>query len=118
MLLGQAFMDTNDDPDRFSEDMGLIDAVLPCGVILPGSRECSSNIHLMEPTVFTYASLQAFVAIARVGVVIAAVPYFAVAVPFLVGILIPIHRVYVRASRQLRLHELVLSRLVLNKPLF
>ncbi|KAJ1717448.1 hypothetical protein NYO67_208 [Aspergillus flavus] len=69
----------------FSEDMGLIDKVLPCGVILLG--------------------FQAFPAIAQVSVVIATVPHIAVAVPFLVGILILIHSVYVRTSRQLRLHE-------------
>ncbi|PIG83589.1 hypothetical protein AARAC_011735 [Aspergillus arachidicola] len=69
----------------FSEDLGLIDKVLPWGVILLG--------------------FQAFAAIAQVGVVIATVPHIAVAVPFLVGTLILIHSVYARTSRQLRLHE-------------
>lgn len=104
-------MDTDDDLGRFSEDMGLIDKVLPCGVILLGFREFSSNIYCIELTVFTCAPLEAFPAIAQVSVVIATVPHIAVAVPFLVGILILSHSVYVRTSRQLRLHELVLSRL-------
>ncbi|KJK66259.1 multi drug resistance-associated protein MRP [Aspergillus parasiticus SU-1] len=58
---------------RFSEDLGLIDKVLPCGVILLG--------------------FQALAAIAQVGVVIVTVPHIAVAVPFLVGTLILIHSV-------------------------
>ncbi|KAE8339574.1 hypothetical protein BDV24DRAFT_176042 [Aspergillus arachidicola] len=90
---------------RFSEDLGLIDKVLPWGVILLGFREFSSNICSIELTVFTCASLEAFAAIAQVGVVIATVPHIAVAVPFLVGTLILIHSVYARTSRQLRLHE-------------
>ncbi|QRD89997.1 P-loop containing nucleoside triphosphate hydrolase protein [Aspergillus flavus] len=98
-------IETGNFVSRFSEDMGLIDKVLPCGVILLGFREFSSNIYCIELTVFTCASLEAFPAIAQVSVVIATVPHIAVAVPFLVGILILIHSVYVRTSRQLRLHE-------------
>ncbi|KAE8318604.1 P-loop containing nucleoside triphosphate hydrolase protein [Aspergillus transmontanensis] len=90
---------------RFSEYLGLIDKVLPCGVILLGFREFSSNICSIELTVFTCASLEALAAIAQVGVVIATVPHIAVAVPFLVGTLILIHSVYARTSCQLRLHE-------------
>ncbi|KAB8209652.1 P-loop containing nucleoside triphosphate hydrolase protein [Aspergillus parasiticus] len=90
---------------KFSEDLGLIDKVLPCGVILLGFREFSSNICSIELTVFTCASLEALAAIAQVGVVIVTVPHIAVAVPFLVGTLILIHSVYARTSRQLRLHE-------------
>ncbi|BAE60793.1 unnamed protein product [Aspergillus oryzae RIB40] len=98
-------IETGNFVSRFSEDMGLIDKVLPCGVILLGFREFSSNIYCIELTVFTCAPLEAFPAIAQVSVVIATVPHIAVAVPFLVGILILIHSVYVRTSRQLRLHE-------------
>ncbi|RMZ47327.1 hypothetical protein CA14_002094 [Aspergillus flavus] len=98
-------IETGNFVSRFSEDMGLIDKVLPCGVILLGFREFSSNIYCIELTVFTCAPLEAFPAIAQVSVVIATVPHIAVAVPFLVGILILSHSVYVRISRQLRLHE-------------
>ncbi|EIT78835.1 multidrug resistance-associated protein/mitoxantrone resistance protein, ABC [Aspergillus oryzae 100-8] len=98
-------IETGNFVSRFSEDMGLIDKVLPCGVILLGFREFSSNIYCIELTVFTCAPLEAFPAIAQVSVVIATVPHIAVAVPFLVGILILSHSVYVRTSRQLRLHE-------------
>ncbi|GMF69634.1 unnamed protein product [Aspergillus oryzae] len=93
ILKGQDSVDTDDDLGRFSEDMGLIDKVLPCGVILLGFREFSSNIYCIELTVFTCAPLEAFPAIAQVSVVIATVPHIAVAVPFLVGILILSHSV-------------------------
>ncbi|OOO11358.1 ABC transporter related protein [Aspergillus oryzae] len=86
-------IETGNFVSRFSEDMGLIDKVLPCGVILLGFREFSSNIYCIELTVFTGAPLEAFPAIAQVSVVIATVPHIAVAVPFLVGILILIHSV-------------------------
>ncbi|QMW43124.1 hypothetical protein G4B11_006494, partial [Aspergillus flavus] len=86
-------IETGNFVSRFSEDMGLIDKVLPCGVILLGFREFSSNIYCIELTVFTCAPLEAFPAIAQVSVVIATVPHIAVAVPFLVGILILIHSV-------------------------
>ncbi|KNG80251.1 hypothetical protein ANOM_010973 [Aspergillus nomiae NRRL 13137] len=70
---------------RFSEDMELIDKVLPCGVILSG--------------------FEVFAAIAQAAVAIAAVPYIAVAMPFLLVILIFIHRVFSRTSHQLCLLE-------------
>ncbi|KAB8254561.1 P-loop containing nucleoside triphosphate hydrolase protein [Aspergillus pseudonomiae] len=76
----------------FSEDIELIDKDLPCAVILSGF-------------LLTYAYLELFAAIAQAGVAIAAVPYLAVTMPFLLVILIFIHRVFSRTSRQLRLLE-------------
>ncbi|KAE8401753.1 P-loop containing nucleoside triphosphate hydrolase protein [Aspergillus pseudonomiae] len=85
--------DTGDLVKRFSEDIELIDKDLPF----------LSNIYLVESTVLTYAYLELFAAIAQAGVAIAAVPYLAVTMPFLLVILIFIHHVFSRTSRQLRL---------------
>lgn len=46
-------------------------------------------------------------ALASIGVAIAAVPYIAIAVPLLGGVLYALQLFYLRTSRQLRLLELV-----------
>lgn len=48
--------------------------------------------------------------LAQAAVAIAALPYMAVALPFLVGMLVLVQRFYLRTSRQLRLLEYVFPR--------
>lgn len=68
--------------NRFSQDMRLIDVVLPSG--------------------FISTAFQLFGTAAQAAVAVAALPYLAAAVPFVVVILVLIQRFYLRTSRQLR----------------
>ncbi|KZF23306.1 multidrug resistance-associated protein [Xylona heveae TC161] len=74
---------------RFSQDMRLVDMILPRGFI-------STGFHI-------------FGAIAQAAIAIASLPYLAAALPVLVGILVLIQRFYLRTSRQLRLLEIELK---------
>ncbi|RYP53067.1 hypothetical protein DL768_001844 [Monosporascus sp. mg162] len=72
--------------NRFSQDMRLVDMILP--------------------RAFVGTGFQAFDCISHMGLAIAAVPQLAAAVPFLLGIVWMIQRFYIRTSRQLRLLEI------------
>lgn len=75
--------------NRFSQDMRLVDMVLPRGFISTG--------------------FQLFGTVAQAAVAIAALPYLAPAIPFVVVVLVLIQRFYLRTSRQLRLLDLELK---------
>lgn len=75
--------------NRFSQDMRLVDMVLPRGFISTG--------------------FQLFGTIAQAAVAIAALPYLAPAIPFVAVVLVLIQRFYLRTSRQLRLLDLELK---------
>ncbi|KAJ5218037.1 uncharacterized protein N7498_000136 [Penicillium cinerascens] len=74
---------------RFSQDMRLVDMVLPRGFISTG--------------------FQLFGAIAQGAVAIASLPYLAAALPILIGVLYLIQKFYLQTSRQLRLLEIELK---------
>ncbi|KAK6823394.1 hypothetical protein RU639_006092 [Aspergillus parasiticus] len=74
---------------RFSQDMRLVDMILPRGFISTG--------------------FQLFGALAQGAVVIASLPYMAAAIPVLIGALVLVQRFYLRTSRQLRLLEIELK---------
>jgi ATP-binding cassette subfamily C (CFTR/MRP) protein 1 len=46
-----------------------------------------------------------FAGLSQIAIAIASLPYLAVTVPFLIGILVIVQRFYLRTSRQLRLLE-------------
>lgn len=75
--------------NRFSQDVRLVDMVLPRGFISTG--------------------FQLFGTVAQAAVAIAALPYLAPAIPFVVVVLVLIQRFYLRTSRQLRLLDLELK---------
>ncbi|KAK8035547.1 multidrug resistance-associated protein [Apiospora rasikravindrae] len=77
--------------NRFSQDIRLIDWQLPFTIILALLGKCF---------------IQFLTALASIGVAIAAVPFIAVALPVLVGILFLLQLFYLRTSRQLRLLEI------------
>lgn len=72
--------------NRFSQDMRLVDMVLPRSFITTG--------------------FMAFATIAQAAVAIAAVPYIAATLPLLIGSLVLVQQIYLRTSRQLRLLEI------------
>ncbi|KAJ6175652.1 hypothetical protein N7485_002566 [Penicillium canescens] len=74
---------------RFSQDMRLVDMVLPRGFISTG--------------------FQFFGAIAQGAIAIASLPYLAAALPPLFGVLYLIQKFYLQTSRQLRLLEIELK---------
>ncbi|KAJ5591589.1 multidrug resistance-associated protein [Penicillium hispanicum] len=74
---------------RFSQDMRLVDMILPRAFINTG--------------------FQIFAALAQGAVAIASLPYLAATLPFLIGVLVLIQRFYLRTSRQLRLLEIELK---------
>ncbi|CAG8893204.1 unnamed protein product [Penicillium egyptiacum] len=74
---------------RFSQDMRLVDMILPRGFISTG--------------------FQFFGAIAQGATAIASLPYLAAALPLLLGVLVLIQRFYLKTSRQLRLLEIELK---------
>ncbi|CAG8303457.1 unnamed protein product [Penicillium salamii] len=74
---------------RFSQDMRLVDMVLPRGFISTG--------------------FQIFDVIAQSAIAIASLPYLAAVLPFIIGVLVLIQRFYLRTSRQLRLLEIELK---------
>ncbi|GFF44547.1 hypothetical protein IFM46972_07580 [Aspergillus udagawae] len=74
---------------RFSQDMRLVDMILPRGFISTG---------------FLF-----FGAIAQGATAIASLPYLAAALPLLFGVLYLIQRFYLKTSRQLRLLEIELK---------
>ncbi|KAE8407397.1 multidrug resistance-associated protein [Aspergillus pseudonomiae] len=74
---------------RFSQDMRLVDMILPRGFISTG--------------------FLLFGALAQGAVVIASLPYMAAALPVLIGVLVLVQRFYLRTSRQLRLLEIELK---------
>ncbi|CAG8022334.1 unnamed protein product [Penicillium salamii] len=74
---------------RFSQDMRLVDMVLPRGFISTG--------------------FQIFDVIAQSAIAIASLPYLAAILPFIIGVLVLIQRFYLRTSRQLRLLEIELK---------
>ncbi|KOS41504.1 hypothetical protein ACN38_g7614 [Penicillium nordicum] len=76
-------VDTGSLITRFSQDMRLVDMILPRGFISTG--------------------FQIVGVLAQAAVAIAALPYMALALPFLVGMLVLVQRFYLRTSRQLRL---------------
>ncbi|KAJ5616869.1 ABC transporter integral membrane type 1 [Penicillium hordei] len=82
-------VDTGSLITRFSQDMRLVDMILPRGFISTG--------------------FQIVGALAQAAVTIAALPYMALALPFLVGMLVLVQRFYLRTSRQLRLLEIELK---------
>lgn len=63
------------------------------------------NTFLLVTNILCTEFLQA---LASIGVAIAAVPYIAIAVPVLGGVLYALQLFYLRTSRQLRLLELVI----------
>ncbi|EEU44794.1 uncharacterized protein NECHADRAFT_96302 [Fusarium vanettenii 77-13-4] len=71
---------------KFSQDLRLVDTVLPL----------SLSIFLFEVAACFGAA----------GLAIAAVGWFAVSIPFVIGVLVLIQRFYVRTSKQLRLLEI------------
>ncbi|KAE8393320.1 multidrug resistance-associated protein [Aspergillus alliaceus] len=74
---------------RFSQDMRLVDMILPRGFI-------STGFHL-------------FGALAQGAVAIASLSYIAAVLPILTGVLVLVQRFYLRTSRQLRLLEIELK---------
>ncbi|KAF7713845.1 Uncharacterized protein PECH_000838 [Penicillium ucsense] len=74
---------------RFSQDMRLVDMVLPRGFISTG--------------------FQLFAAIAQCATAVASLPYLAATLPFLIGVLYLVQRFYLKTSRQLRLLEIELK---------
>ncbi|CAI7591777.1 unnamed protein product [Penicillium manginii] len=74
---------------RFSQDMRLVDMILPRGLINAG--------------------FQFFAALAQGAIAIASLPYLAAVIPVLLGLLFLIQRFYLRTSRQLRLLEIELK---------
>ncbi|RAH74153.1 multidrug resistance-associated protein [Aspergillus aculeatinus CBS 121060] len=74
---------------RFSQDMRLVDMILPRGFISLG--------------------FQLFSALAQGAITIASLPYIAAALPFLIALLGLLQRFYLRTSRQLRLLEIELK---------
>ncbi|KAJ5113968.1 hypothetical protein N7456_002502 [Penicillium angulare] len=74
---------------RFSQDMRLVDMILPRGFISTG--------------------FQFFGAIAMGATTIASLPYLAATLPFLIGIMYSIQKFYLRTSSQLRLLEIELK---------
>ncbi|KAE8147983.1 multidrug resistance-associated protein [Aspergillus avenaceus] len=84
-----ANVDTGTLVTRFSQDMRLVDMILPRGFI-------STGFHLTG-------------ALAQAAIIIASLPYLAAALPIIVGLLMLIQRFYLRTSRQLRLLEIELK---------
>ncbi|KAJ5952711.1 uncharacterized protein N7479_011124 [Penicillium vulpinum] len=82
-------IDTGSLITRFSQDMRLVDMVLPRGFITTG--------------------FQIGGALAQAAIAIAALPYLAATLPFVVGMLVLVQRFYLRTSRQLRLLEIELK---------
>ncbi|KAI2746619.1 hypothetical protein DTO013E5_183 [Penicillium roqueforti] len=82
-------VDTGSLITRFSQDMRLVDMILPRGFITTG--------------------FQLFTVLSQAAIALAALPYLAVALPFLVGMLVLVQRFYLRTSRQLRLLEIELK---------
>ncbi|CAM1508146.1 Fc.00g049940.m01.CDS01 [Cosmosporella sp. VM-42] len=78
--------DTGSLINRFSQDMRLVDVVLP-----------------MALSVFIFEVSQCF---GVAGLAIAAVGWFAIAIPFVILVLVLIQRFYVRTSKQLRILEI------------
>ncbi|KAF7558681.1 hypothetical protein G7046_g5481 [Stylonectria norvegica] len=78
--------DTGSLINRFSQDMRLVDIVLPVAL-----------------SVFLFEVAACFGA---AGLAIAAVSWFAISIPFVVAVLVVIQRFYVRTSKQLRLLEI------------
>ncbi|KAJ5987224.1 hypothetical protein N7451_011589 [Penicillium sp. IBT 35674x] len=74
---------------RFSQDIRLVDMVLPRAFISTG--------------------FQFFAAIAQGAIAIASLPYLAAALPPVIGLLVLIQRFYLKTSRQLRLLEIELK---------
>ncbi|KAF4768608.1 hypothetical protein HAV15_002643 [Penicillium sp. str.  len=74
---------------RFSQDMRLVDMILPRGFISTG--------------------FQFFGAISQGATAIASLPYLAAVLPLLLGVLFLIQRFYLKTSRQLRLLEIELK---------
>ncbi|KAK3337596.1 putative multidrug resistance-associated protein [Cercophora scortea] len=75
--------------NRFSQDIRLVDWQLPFNMIL---------------TLFAF-----LLCLAGVGFAISAVPYIAIGIPFLFGVLYLLQSCYLRTSRQLRLLEIELK---------
>ncbi|KAJ5272465.1 hypothetical protein N7478_007590 [Penicillium angulare] len=82
-------VDSGDLITRFSQDMRLVDMILPRGFISTG--------------------LQLFGAIAQGATTIASLPYLAATLPLLIGLLYSIQKFYLRTSSQLRLLEIELK---------
>ncbi|KAJ5554087.1 hypothetical protein N7513_004046 [Penicillium frequentans] len=74
---------------RFSQDIRLVDMILPRAFISTG--------------------FQFFAAIAQGAIAIASLPYLAAALPPVIGLLVLIQRFYLKTSRQLRLLEIELK---------
>lgn len=72
--------------NRFSQDMRLLDMILPSGFIGTG--------------------FQLFGTIAQAAIAVAALPYLAIVIPFVVAVLALIQRFYLRTSCQLRLLDI------------
>ncbi|KAJ5316085.1 hypothetical protein N7476_006392 [Penicillium atrosanguineum] len=86
---------------RFSQDMRLVDMILPRGFISTG--------------------FQFFGAIAQGATAIASLPYLAAALPIIIAVLYLIQRFYLQTSRQLRLLEKLMQiiyRIELKSPLY
>ncbi|KAL2059858.1 hypothetical protein VTL71DRAFT_10013 [Oculimacula yallundae] len=81
-----ASTETGELVNRFSQDLRLVDMILPGALI---------NVFYQIGT-----------CIGTMSVVIAAVGYFAVSLPFIIGVLYIVQRFYLRTSRQLRLLEI------------
>ncbi|KAJ6139125.1 hypothetical protein N7471_005611 [Penicillium samsonianum] len=82
-------VDTGSLITRFSQDMRLVDMILPRGFISTG--------------------FQIVGALSQAAIAVASLPYLAVALPFVVGMLVLVQRFYLRTSRQLRLLEIELK---------
>ncbi|KAH8427289.1 uncharacterized protein LDX57_005003 [Aspergillus melleus] len=82
-------LDTGALMTRFSQDMRLVDMILPRGFI-------ATAFHL-------------FGALAQGAIAIASLPYLAATLPVLIGLLVVIQRLYLRTSRQLRLLDIELK---------
>ncbi|KAJ5356748.1 ABC transporter integral membrane type 1 [Penicillium concentricum] len=82
-------VDTGSLITRFSQDMRLVDMILPRGFITTGFQIVGT--------------------LSQAAITISALPYLAIALPFLVGALVLVQRFYLRTSRQLRLLEIELK---------
>ncbi|KAK3369714.1 putative ABC transporter [Lasiosphaeria ovina] len=75
--------------NRFSQDMRLVDMVLPRG--------------------FVTTAFQVFGAMGELAIAVVAIPYLAATLPVILGLLVLVQRFYLRTSRQLRLLEIELK---------
>ncbi|KAE8342586.1 hypothetical protein BDV24DRAFT_173847 [Aspergillus arachidicola] len=81
--------DTGSLVTRFSQDMRLVDMILPRG--------------------FLITTIQFFNSVAQGAVAVASLPYLAAVIPFVIGLIVLVQRFYLRTSRQLRLLEIELK---------